>query len=35
MVIWAIARAMKWSLYAMASVIFAAVTGVFAFWLWA
>lgn len=35
MVIWAVAKTLKWSLYAAALLMFLAVTGAFAFWLWA
>jgi hypothetical protein len=32
--IWMVAKALKWSIYATALVVFAAVTGAFAVWLW-
>ncbi len=34
-IIWVIARAIKWSVYAVALLAFAAMTGTFALWLWA
>ena len=33
--IWLIAKVLKWSVYSVALVTFAGVTGVFALWLWA
>ncbi|MET0263843.1 MAG: hypothetical protein ABW223_13145 [Rariglobus sp.] len=34
-IIWTIAKALKWSVYTMAMLVFAALTGGFALWLWA
>jgi hypothetical protein len=33
-VIWVIAKMLKWSVYAVATVVFVVVTGGFAVWLW-
>jgi hypothetical protein len=33
--IWTFAKALKWSIYATALVVFALLTGGFALWLWA
>lgn len=34
-VIWAVAKVLKWSIYAAGLVVFATVTGALALWLWA
>ena len=34
-ILWVIAKVLKWSVYSVALVTFAGVTGVFALWLWA
>lgn len=34
-VIWAVAKVLKWSIYAAGLVVFATVTGSLALWLWA
>jgi hypothetical protein len=34
-VIWVIAKLLKWSIYAAGLVVFATITGAFALWLWA
>ena len=34
-VVWVVAKALKWSIYAAALVAFATITGAFALWLWA
>lgn len=33
-IIWTIAKALKWSIYSVAMLVFAGVTGAFALWLW-
>jgi hypothetical protein len=33
-VVWAVTKLLKWSIYVVGVVVFAAVTGAFAVWLW-